>query len=95
MGMLTSDCSCVCARVCVKPSVCVRLTWHRQRYSTVLGGFVGTAVNIINITVLNIIFVNIVITRAIVAGVVADMTEDLNDEELSLVEQHFIAAGLL
>ena len=35
------------------------------------------------------------ITRAIVAGVVADMTEDLNDEELSLVEQHFIAAGLL
>ena len=35
------------------------------------------------------------ITRAIVAGVVADMAEDLNDEELSLVEQHFIAAGLL
>ena len=35
------------------------------------------------------------INRAIVAGVVADMTEDLNDEELSLVEQHFIAAGLL
>ena len=35
------------------------------------------------------------ITRAIVTGVVVDMTEDLNDEELSLVEQHFIAAGLL
>ena len=35
------------------------------------------------------------IIRAIVAGVVADMTEDLNDEDLSLVEQHFIAAGLL
>ena len=35
------------------------------------------------------------ITRAIVAGVIADMAEDLNDEELSLVEQHFIAAGLL
>ena len=35
------------------------------------------------------------ITRAIVAGVVADMAEDLNDEELSVVEQHFISAGLL
>ena len=35
------------------------------------------------------------ITRAIVGGVIADMAEDLNDEELSLVEQHFIAAGLL
>ena len=28
------------------------------------GGFVGTAVNIINVTVLNIVFVNIVIARA-------------------------------
>merc|ERR1719198_733512 len=64
MHMLTSDYPCVCACVYVKPSVCVWLTWHRQRCSTVLGGFVGTAVNIINITVLNIIFVNIVITRA-------------------------------
>ena len=35
------------------------------------------------------------ITRAIVAGVIADMAEDLNDAELSLVEQHFISAGLL
>ena len=35
------------------------------------------------------------ITRAIVAGVIADMAEDLTDAELSLVEQHFIAAGLL
>ena len=35
------------------------------------------------------------ITRAIVAGVVADMAEDLDDAELSLVEQHFISAGLL
>ena len=35
------------------------------------------------------------ITRAIVAGVVADMAEDLDDAELSLVEEHFIAAGLL
>ena len=35
------------------------------------------------------------ITRAIVAGVIADMAEDLNDSELSLVEEHFIAAGLL
>ena len=35
------------------------------------------------------------ITRAIVAGVVADMAEDLNDAELSLVEEHFIATGLL
>ena len=35
------------------------------------------------------------ITKAIVAGVVADMAEDLNDEELSVVEQHFISAGLL
>ena len=35
------------------------------------------------------------ITRAIVAGVIADMAEDLNDAELSLVEEHFIAAGLL
>ena len=34
------------------------------------------------------------ITRAIVAGVIADMAEDLNDAELSLVEQHFISAGL-
>ena len=35
------------------------------------------------------------IARAIVAGVVADMAEDLNDAELSVVEQHFISAGLL
>ena len=35
------------------------------------------------------------ITRAIVAGVIADMTEDLNDAELFLVEEHFISAGLL
>ena len=35
------------------------------------------------------------ITRAIVAGVVADMAEDLADAELSVVEQHFISAGLL
>ena len=35
------------------------------------------------------------ITRNIVAGVIADMAEDLNDAELSLVEEHFIAAGLL
>ena len=35
------------------------------------------------------------ITRAIVAGVIADMAEDLNDAELSLVKEHFIAAGLL
>ena len=35
------------------------------------------------------------ITRAIVGGVIADMAEDLDDAELSLVEEHFIAAGLL
>ena len=35
------------------------------------------------------------ITRAIVAGVVADMAEDLTDAELSVVEQHFMSAGLL
>ena len=35
------------------------------------------------------------ITRAIVGGVIADMAEDLNDSELSMVEEHFIAAGLL
>ena len=35
------------------------------------------------------------ITRAIVAGVIADMAEDLNDAELFIVEQHFISAGLL
>ena len=35
------------------------------------------------------------ITRAIVAGVIADMAEDLNDAELSLVKEHFITAGLL
>ena len=35
------------------------------------------------------------ITRAIVAGVIADMAKDLDDAELSLVEEHFIAAGLL
>ena len=35
------------------------------------------------------------ITRAIVAGVVADMAEDLDDAELSVVEEHFIKGGLL
>ena len=35
------------------------------------------------------------ITRAIIAGVIDDMAEDLDDTELSLVEEHFIAAGLL
>ena len=35
------------------------------------------------------------ITRAIVAGVIAYMAEDLTDAELSVVEQHFISAGLL
>ena len=35
------------------------------------------------------------ITRAIVGGVIADMAEDLDDAKLSLVEEHFIAAGLL
>jgi len=34
-------------------------------------------------------------TRTIVAGVIANMAEDLNDAELSLVDQHFISAGLL
>ena len=31
----------------------------------------------------------------IVAGVVADMADELDDAELSIVEEHFIAAGLL
>jgi hypothetical protein len=35
------------------------------------------------------------ITRAIVAGVIEDMAEDLDDAELSLFEEHFISAGLL
>ena len=35
------------------------------------------------------------ITRAIVAGVIADMAEGLTDAELSIVEEYFIAAGLL
>ena len=35
------------------------------------------------------------ITRAIVGVVIADMAEDLDDAELSLVEEHFISAGLL
>ena len=35
------------------------------------------------------------ITRAIVAGVIADMADELDDAELYLVEEHFIAAGLL
>ena len=35
------------------------------------------------------------INRAIVAGVIDDMAEDLDDAELSLVEEHFISAGLL
>ena len=35
------------------------------------------------------------ITRAIVAVVIADMAEGLTDAELSIVEENFIAAGLL
>ena len=35
------------------------------------------------------------ITRAIVASVIADMAEDLNDGQLRVVEQHFISARLL
>ena len=35
------------------------------------------------------------ITRAIVGGVIADMAEDLNNAELSMVKEHFISAGLL
>ena len=35
------------------------------------------------------------ITRTIVAGVIADMAEDLTDAELSIVEEHFISPGLL
>ena len=35
------------------------------------------------------------LTRAIVAGVIADMAKDPDDAELSLVEKHFISAGLL
>jgi len=35
------------------------------------------------------------ITGAIVASVIADMADDLDDAELSLVEEHFISAGLL
>ena len=35
------------------------------------------------------------ITRTIVATVIADMAADLNDAELSVVEEHFISAGLL
>ena len=35
------------------------------------------------------------ITRAIVAGVIADMAEGLTDAELAVVEEHFISAGLL
>ena len=35
------------------------------------------------------------ITRTIVSGVIADMAADLNDAELSVVEEHFISAGLL
>ena len=35
------------------------------------------------------------ITRAIMTGVIADMAGDLDDAELSLVEEHLIAAGLL
>ena len=35
------------------------------------------------------------ITRTIVAGDVADMADELDDAELSIVEKHFIAAGLL
>ena len=35
------------------------------------------------------------IIRAIVAGVIADMAEGLTDAELSIVEENFIAAGLL
>ena len=35
------------------------------------------------------------ITRELVASTIADMAEDLDDAELSLVEQQFISAGLL
>ena len=35
------------------------------------------------------------INRAIVAGVIDDMAEDLTDAELLIVEENFIAAGLL
>ena len=35
------------------------------------------------------------ITRTIVAGVVADMADELDDAELSIVEENFITAGLL
>ena len=35
------------------------------------------------------------ITRQLIRQTIADMAEDLNDAELSLVEQHFISAGLL
>ena len=34
-------------------------------------------------------------TMTIIAGVIADIAEDLNDAELSLVKQPFISAGLL
>ena len=35
------------------------------------------------------------ITRAIVAGVIAEMGEYLDEAELSVVEEHFIKGGLL
>ena len=35
------------------------------------------------------------ITRDLVASTIAEMGEYLDDAELSLVEEHFIAAGLL
>lgn len=35
------------------------------------------------------------ITRAIVAGVVADMADELDDAELSIVKEHFTAIGLI
>ena len=35
------------------------------------------------------------ITRRIIQDTIAGMAEDLNDEELSLVKQHLISAGLM
>tara|TARA_B100000683_G_C12105412_1_gene397021 strand:+ start:371 stop:571 length:201 start_codon:yes stop_codon:yes gene_type:complete len=35
------------------------------------------------------------LTRDLVASTIAEMAEDLDDAELSLVEEHFISAGLL
>ena len=35
------------------------------------------------------------LTRDLIASTIAEMGEYLNDAELSLVEEHFISAGLL